>query len=306
MKKSLIPLIPISTMLLLLSHPSLAFEGAKNGLLLWFNVVLPTLLPFMLCSSLIVSWGGVSILTRPFCPIFHLFRLSEVGSYVLMAGMLCGYPMGAKTNADFMRKGMLTEAEGKRLLAIAGFPSPMFLAGYIRTCLPKTIPFPIVAAALYLPIFLINPIARLFYKSSENAESFSGAKTLSASASEKKSFDELLMNCLEIMVKIGAYIMLFSILVLFANEFLPTCFIYKPLLLGFIEMTTGIKELSNLSDINMASVGILASASFGGLSGVFQTNTVIKNAGLSIRHYTLWKLLHAFLSSVFLILLLYR
>lgn len=49
MKKSILPVIPVLILILLLMRPALAFDGAKSGLLLWFNVVLPTLLPFMLC-----------------------------------------------------------------------------------------------------------------------------------------------------------------------------------------------------------------------------------------------------------------
>ena len=72
MKKSILPVIPVLILIFLLMHPAQSFEGAKSGLLLWFNVVLPTLLPFMLCSSLLVAWGGVPLITRPFSPLFKL------------------------------------------------------------------------------------------------------------------------------------------------------------------------------------------------------------------------------------------
>ena len=77
MKKSILPVIPVLILILLLMRPALAFDGAKSGLLLWFNVVLPTLLPFMLCSSLLVAWGGVPLITRPFAPLFRLLGLSD-------------------------------------------------------------------------------------------------------------------------------------------------------------------------------------------------------------------------------------
>lgn len=307
MKKSILPVFPILALAILLTHPVLSFEGAKNGLLLWFNVVLPTLLPFMLCSSLIVSWGGVPVLIRPFKPVFKLLGLSETGSYTLMAGLLCGYPMGAKTDADFLRKGELSLREGKRLLAMSGCPSPMFLAGYVSASLPAEIPFAAVALALYLPIPLIALMSAVIYKtdkskSGSSADSAAGSAVSDASDS---GFDAIMMDALEIMVKIGGYIMLFSILALFINEMLPQSFFFKPLLIGLIEMTTGIQEISNRMQSIPAAAAILAASAFGGLSGVSQTNTVTKNAGLSIRHYILWKLLHAALSSMALILMLY-
>ena len=48
---------------------------------------------------------------------------------------------------------------------------------------------------------------------------------------------------------------------------------------------------------------IVGAAAFGGLSGAAQTRTVIKNAGLSIRHYMAWKWVHLALSSLIFILL---
>ena len=47
---------------------------------------------------------------------------------------------------------------------------------------------------------------------------------------------------------------------------------------------------------SMGALLIIGSAAFGGFSGIFQTKSVLKNAGLSIRHYMLWKMLHSALS----------
>lgn len=306
MKKSILPLIPIVILVFLLFFPSLAFEGAKSGLLLWFNVVLPTLLPFMLCSGLIVSWNGVSYLTRPLSPVFKLLRLSPEGGYAFLCGLLCGYPMGAKTAADFVKEGRMTAAEGKRLLAIAAFPSPMFLAGYIQSCLPESVSLLHTSAALYLPILILSFLSYLIYnrgtgKSGRKAPDRTAQKSHSDMVST--TFDDALLSALEIMVKIGGYIMMFSILALFAEHFLPAHSLLKPIFVGMVEMTTGIRFLSTHLTGPLCGAGIIFAAAFGGICGIFQTNTVIKNAGLSIRHYVLWKLLHASLSGTILILL---
>ena len=101
MKKS----IPILMLVLLLAKPDWAFTGAKNGLVLWGMVVLPTLMPFMLCSRQSQA-GAVPLFMKPFRPLFtHILHLSDQGGYVLFSGLLCGYPMGAKTCRDFLEKG---------------------------------------------------------------------------------------------------------------------------------------------------------------------------------------------------------
>ncbi len=125
------------------------------------------------------------------------------------------------------------------------------------------------------------------------------------------SFDGLMMNCLEIMAKIGVYLMIFSILAVFLGHFSPPGSFLGPCLLGAVEMTTGIREIAASMTGVPAAAAMLGSAVFGGLSGIFQVSAVIgprkphieKNAGLSIRHYVLWKLAHLVLSTALFILL---
>ncbi len=333
MKKSILPILPILTLILLLTHPALACAGAKSGLLLWWGVVLPTLLPFMLCSSLLVAWGGVPLLVKPFAPLLRCFGLSPEGSYALIAGLLCGYPMGAKTTADFLRGGFIQEREGRILLAAAGWPSPMFLAGYMAPRLAPEIPLWKAALALYLPLFPLLLTARALAllkdrppgtgKNARHRENAGDRRSAGAGTAGRPAgndarihaavpapapFDEVLMNALEIMGKIGGFLMIYSILAAFISSSGHIPALLKPFLSGIVEMTTGIdavsRSMSGPVPINgrSASAAILAFAAFGGLSGVSQTNTVIKNAGLSIRHYVLWKLLHAALSAAVLLL----
>ena len=86
----------------------------------------------MICSGVIVAMDAIRILTGPFKPILSgILSLSDQGSFCLMSGLLCGYPMGAKTTSDFLDQGRLSVREGKYLLAISNHPSPMFVLGYV-------------------------------------------------------------------------------------------------------------------------------------------------------------------------------
>ena len=268
MKKSLFPSAMAAVMGLLLFCPSLALKGARSGLLLWFHTVLPTLLPFMLCSSAIVAFGAVPAITRPLAPLFSRLSLSENGSYALMAGILCGYPMGPKTAADFLAEKEISTEEARYLLAVSAWPSPMFLAGYLAALLPASLSFSRVLFCVYAPIFLTAALARAVYhvpKQTCKKQNQRQAVKTSVSASSG-SFDEILMDCLEIMAKIGGYLMIFSILSSFATAFSPKeCFL-RPYLLGLIEMTTGIREMASSCHPDLLiGAGMTGSAVFGGL-----------------------------------------
>ncbi|WP_124066401.1 nucleoside recognition protein [Clostridium sp. E02] len=298
MKKSLFRLLSIVTLLLLLLFHKTAYEGAKNGLVLWGSVIIPTLLPFMVCSSAIVSLDAIHLLIFPFQIILRrFFFLSDAGSYTFISGLLCGYPMGAKTCNNFLDSERISEKEGNYLLAICNHPSPMFLLGYAAVALPKSVPVWVLFFSLYMPIFLISIAARAFYGIDKPFHS------LSVKKESVPSFDDSLMDSCEVMVKIGGYIMLFSILALSITKLPLNLPRVKGILLGFVEITTGIKAISKTLPDLAGGLWICAAAAFGGLSGIFQTKSVIKNAGLSIRHYVAWKVFHTLLTIILFILL---
>ncbi|WP_349948204.1 nucleoside recognition protein [Lacrimispora sp. BS-2] len=298
MKKSFFRLLSVAALVLLLLFPAIAFEGARNGLVLWGSVVVPTLLPFMICSNVIVALNAIHILIFPVRRILHrFFCLSDAGSYTLISGLLCGYPMGARTCSDFMDHKRISEKEGKYLLAICNHPSPMFLLGYAAGGLPPSVPAWLLLACVYLPIFPVSIAARSCYGINGPAQS------LPITRESPKSFDDSLIDSCEVMVKIGGYIMLFSILALYITTIPIDLPQYKALILGFVEITTGIKAVSQAFSGMSGGLWIGAVTAFGGLSGIFQTKSVIKNAGLSIRHYVAWKVLHSFLTIIFFILL---
>ncbi len=309
MKRCLRSLIPACILILLLVRPSLSFEGARNGLLLWFNVVLPTLFPFMVFSSLLVARGGIPLLLAPLSSVLKWLHLSQNGGYSLLTGLLCGYPMGAKNTADFMAKGQISPAEGKALMAIVSNPSPMFLAGYVYARMPReTIPFYRILLSVYLPLLPLFFLARRLYRHPET--SFRQTKEhVRFPNLPEKGLDCLILDNLEILVRIGGYIMLYSILAAWIRQLLPDPL--APLFMGLSEMTTGIQAISETIPGKAGAIAILICAVFGGLSGISQTKTVLdcafrqreKNAGLSIRHYIFWKLIHASLASAIFILL---
>lgn len=304
MKKSIFRFSSIAVLLLLLWNPSLACKGAGNGLMLWAQVVLPTLLPFMVCSNVIVALNAIGLLTRPFRPLLNsFFHLSGAGSYVLVSGLLCGYPMGAKTCNEFLNAGKISTGEARYLLTVCNHPSPMFLLGYVMAMLPAGFSSLLLLLSLYLPIFPVAWIARRWYRAGD------GTGEPEEPAHAGWSFDDMLMGSFEVMVKIGGYIMLFSILAAYLTVLPLNSSAVKAVILGFVEITTGIQAISSAIPGEAAALFIVITAAFGGLSGIFQTKSVLirpqdaKNAGLSIRHYVIWKGIHAALSGILFLLL---
>lgn len=140
--------------LLLLAFPGQAIHGASDGLLLWFHTVLPTLAPAMICTRMLLLTGGDRLLMKPLCPLFRrLFSLSDTGSFILLSGMLCGYPLGPALCARALKENRISSEEASYLLAFCSFPSPMFLAGYIPGQFPGPLSVGLLFFGIYIPAF---------------------------------------------------------------------------------------------------------------------------------------------------------
>ena len=95
---------------LLLRYPTQAMDYASTGLLLWFQKMIPTLLPFMILSGIMVRMNLTERFAKCFHPLFHkIWGTSLNGSYVILMGMLCGFPMGARVIGEPLCYGCLRQ-----------------------------------------------------------------------------------------------------------------------------------------------------------------------------------------------------
>ena len=321
MKQSFLLLILLILMLL---HPEITVKGASNGLLLWYSSVVPALFPFMVLSSLIVASGSLSILMAPVRLVFGpLLGLSAEGCYTLLSGLVCGFPMGAKTCADFLSRGQISLREGKFLMAVCNHASPMFLLGYVYPLFHGNLPLWKLFAAVYGPALLLALPARLLYRNGAPAGRTSKIKekpepqeipelnspSPNQSDPGNLSADEAILASVEVLCRIGGLLILFSIAVEFLRGARQLPAGLRLFLMGAMEMTTGIRELAAALPYPYSAAAACASLTFGGLSGILQTKAALgalaqkKKAGLSIRQYCAWKLLYACLTAAILLTL---
>jgi sporulation integral membrane protein YlbJ len=296
----------------MLLFPSASYQGASSGLLLWFQNVLPNLLPFIIISNLMVRLN----ITRKISGVFHpmlgrLFRISNEGCYPIIIGFLSGIPMGAKSTADLVMENKISRKEGQFLFSMCNNASPMFIIGYIAITQLK---LPHMKYALFVVIYgsavLSALIYRHFSKKTELIVSSAASETVTVknhnSISKRFTFDVLdnsIMNGFEIVTRIGGYIILFSILAQIIKEIGPDTGIFKSFFMGLLEITIGINQVCNSSaDIKIKIVLVSVLASFGGFSGIAQTKSVLGDSRLSIKSYILVKMISAALSFIFALL----
>ena len=225
----------------MLMSPKAVFNGASEGLLLWFQIILPTLLPFIMITNLLVYTDSIHYISRIFGRLLScIFKVSENGSFAVIAGFLCGYPMGAKVAADLIIGGYITEEEGKYLLSFCNNTSPVFIMNFIiwKTLGREDLLIPSILILLGTPM-LLSFVFRRFYLKEEKYFCNQKKETRNRKKWNFQVVDTCIMDGFETITKVGGYIIVFSV-ILSLFQSLPLKPMLLQILLPSLEVTNGI------------------------------------------------------------------
>lgn len=118
--------------LALVVYSEQAFAAAFSGLKLFFEVVLPSLLPFFVLSEVLYALGMVHFLGVLLEPLMRpVFNVPGAGSFVFSMGLAAGYPMDAVLTAKFRKDRLCSKIEAERLLAFSNTADPLFIFGAV-------------------------------------------------------------------------------------------------------------------------------------------------------------------------------
>ena len=288
----------------MLSFPQTVFTGASYGLVLWFRHVLPTLLPYMILINVLICTPALHWICRItstfLCP---LLGTSYYGTFAVLTGFLCGYPMGAKTTSDLLNVNKISRSEASYLLSFCNNTSPAFILSYVvaQNMKERNLCIPFFLILTFTPLML-SFIFRLFYRLPESSCSFpqvTPGSFSNPSESISDSFlDRCILNAFESVTKVGGYMMMFSVLIQLLASVLPNT-IFSLLLYSSLEISTGIRLLAS-SALYTAEKIILCAAltSFGGWCCIAQTYSMISGSQLPILPYIAEKLVTALVTSL--------
>ena len=295
----LFTLLAIYLTYLLLRYPSQSLEYASTGLFLWFQKMIPTLLPFMIISGIMVRMNLTERFAKFFHPLFHLiWGTSLNGSYVILMGMLCGFPMGARVIGELCHAGKLSEKEGAFLLAFCNNIGPIYFISFVMSTLSLSgnyVPFLIMYG-----VPLLYGILLRFFSGYHFVRENAALCHINSSPSLLMAIDDSIISGLIGIGKLGGYMILFNLLNIMLLPFssLPENFL--SLCNCILEITSGI----NRTGINGLYM-ILILLPFGGLSCMAQTYSMIKDTGLSVSHYFIHKCIQTAITAAIYLCLIY-
>lgn len=280
-------------LILILTGSDIIIRGSTYGLILWYQKLVPMLLPFMLISSILAKKVIFSVKSQKKDSPFKLLATN------MIIGFSCGYPIGCKVTSAFYQAGLYSKLQAYFIIPICNNASPMFISGYIYNNLfCKTIPLYLIFFVIYLPQILIFCITYFF---------FSRKSSLTPVLSKNYPDDSeknIIMGSITQLLYIGVYVMLCSII----SEFIismPISSGIKSLTVANLEITRGTDYLLRTSFSLKKKIALILSAtSLGGLSAILQTNMILKENGLSVIPYIVIKTIGSFVSYVMALLLI--
>ena len=275
----------IIMILYFLIYPQNALMASRRGLTLWFEQILPTLLPFSVISYIVLH---SNLFSHPAHEKKHSFlRIQPEEWYVIFCGFLFGFPIGSKLSADLYEHHRIVKKRAQILACFTNNLSPVFVTSILVNQLhfSSVVPF-------FLLLYGIPLCICLALLSFIKPERFVHEKKASRFQLNMQIVDAGIINGFETLIKICGYIMMFSIFAEIAQSIPYGSSFPKLVLTGCLEVTNGISALSQFSCNHfqkyLLTVLFLA---LNGISGLFQTASLLSVSNLSIKQYLKMKLL---------------
>ena len=255
----------------------------QEGLALCARSVIPSLFPFMVVTSLLLSLG-LGELAAPWLAglMEPLFRVPGAGSAALLLGLIGGYPIGAQTAAELYRGGLVPRAEAERLLAFCNNSNPVFLISVLGAGV-----FGSVRAGVWL--WLIHVLSALltglvFRGTGADARSCRTVKRLVFRAAGLiPAFVGAVRSSVSGMLSVCGFVLFFYVL---AQPLAALGGRLGPCLVGITELFSLTPLLTPDAFGFVLAAG---AAGWGGVSVLCQTLAVLEGSGLRLRNCLLGK-----------------
>jgi hypothetical protein len=274
-------------LLFVLLFPKESGQITLNTLVLWYQSVIPALLPSMIFIQYYLQSMDVKPVSVP------------LG---ILLGLCCGFPVGSLIVTSWMKKQKITSTEAILYMAFLNQFSLSFLINYVSGQILHIsgIGFVIHYYSLQLLSYGIPAIC-LFCKKRETTAQYEkkdfGAKETLPFTDNSPSFGNAILKSSEILLKLYGYMLICNLFSKSLSYLIPNS---ELILIAdlFTEVTGGLmKARHNLQPFALQPV-CHAAISFGGICTILQVIPIIKKANLSVPFYILLKCYAAIISAL--------
>lgn len=313
-------------------YPNESISAAKEGLSIWTNVLIPSLLPFIIGANLIVDLKIVDIIGYIINPITKfIFNVSGKSALVFAISTVSGYPVGAKLASELRSSNQISLYEAQRLTSFCSTSGPLFIVGAVGTGMFDN-PYLgyLMLICHYLGSLSVGILFRNYGKetiaNSKNSLKKNILTTIEYRSNSDKGFFVLfgnaVFNGVNTLLIVGGFVIIFSVvfkvLSLFNIISIIASVLSIPLSLfgvskelcyafisGLFEITIGCNKISAVTSSSEIIKVTLASflIAFSGLSILAQCCNFIAKTDINTTLYIFCKFLHGSLAALYTFLL---
>lgn len=283
-KRYILALFSVFGMLLLILDTKTAITATGEGVNLCLTVLVPSLFPFILLSSMIGNiLTGVRI---PFLqPINRVCGIPEGAESLLLLGFTGGYPVGAKAICQAYENHQLDKKDAQRLLGFCSNAGPAFIFGMAGILFSSTwVPW-----LLWIVHILSAILTGCLLPGKRNT-------TCSIKQVASMGVPQALNQSLRTMASVCGWVVIFKVVLSFLNKWLLQYCTTElhVLMIGILELSNGFVSANNISSEGMRFLLCSVFLSFGGLCVGMQTVSVTQRLGTGL--YFPGKLLQCLIS----------
>lgn len=243
--------------------------GAKEGIVLCINSVIPSLFPFLMLSSIIVTnliGDSIGILR----PIGRLCAIPEGAESLFVLGLLGGYPIGAQCVNNACKSRQLSSQDAGRMLGFCNNAGPAFIFGMMSGLFST----PLAAWSLWLIQITSALIVGIVLPRNHPG-------CCKIRITENFSIVEAAEKSIRTMANICGWVVLFRVLIAYLERWIlllcPSEI--KVLITGIVELSNGCHALGAIESYGMRFVFASCFLSLGGICVSMQTLAVTKHCG---------------------------
>lgn len=311
----LIILLLVITTLLFLTFSSEVIEAVSFSISIWKDNLIPSLFPFFIISELLINYGFIDLLGEALKGFMNkVFHLPGESSFIIIGSLLSGFPSSSKYISELLNNNKIDTTDAEYLLKFNHFSNPLFVIGTIGTLLLNNQNIGILIlfvhiASNFIIAFIYRP--KMNNLKREKSSIMNGINKMHKKRiSNNYSFVEILTNSIfktfKTLLLLLGVITIFLIIGTIIKKILPLNDFSYSLISGILEMTGGIRNISLLDiPLHIKASIITFFISFGGFSIHMQVMSILSNTNIKYIPYFISRLLHGFISSSIIYLVLY-
>ncbi|GAS80966.1 nucleoside recognition domain-containing protein [Paenibacillus amylolyticus] len=118
----------LALVIAVVASPKEAFDASIQGLDIWWKIIFPAMLPFLMLSQMLTAFGFTHAMGALLGPLMQRwFRLPGSAGLAIAVGMCGGFPAGADAVSRLFQDRQITAKQAVILAAAAHFANPMMI-----------------------------------------------------------------------------------------------------------------------------------------------------------------------------------